>query len=67
MGIFGQALKRYFVEALVGLHQSIRMRTRAREEVWFADDSPLEEGGFEPSVPPLRKALLGVASRDVRT
>jgi hypothetical protein len=35
--------KRYFVEALVGLHQSIRIRTRAREEVWFADDSPLEE------------------------
>jgi hypothetical protein len=37
------------------------------QEIGFAADSPLEEGGFEPSVPPLRKALLGVASRDVRT
>src|SRR6516164_7266991 len=26
-------------------------------------DSPLEESGFEPSVPLLRKALLGVANR----
>jgi hypothetical protein len=29
---------------------------------WFAD-SLLEEDGFEPSVPLLRKALLGVANR----
>ena len=29
---------------------------------WFAD-SPLEGTGFEPSVPLLRKALLGVANR----
>jgi hypothetical protein len=34
------------------------------EEVRFALDSPLEEDGFEPSVPLLRKALLGVANRD---
>jgi hypothetical protein len=32
----------------------------------FATDSPLEESGFEPSVPLLRKALLGIANRDVR-
>jgi hypothetical protein len=29
-------------------------------------DSPLEEDGFEPSVPLLRKALLGVANRSRR-
>jgi hypothetical protein len=29
----------------------------------FAADSPLEGTGFEPSVPLLRKALLGVANR----
>src|SRR6202011_1789133 len=33
------------------------------EEVRFALDSPLEGTGFEPSVPLLRKALLGVANR----
>jgi hypothetical protein len=33
-------------------------------EVRFAPDSPLEEGGFEPSVPLLRKALLGIPNRD---
>jgi hypothetical protein len=32
-------------------------------ELGFAVDSPLEETGFEPSVPLLRKALLGVANR----
>ena len=31
--------------------------------VRFAPDSPLEGIGFEPSVPLLRKALLGVANR----
>jgi adenine-specific DNA-methyltransferase len=36
------------------------------EVVDFAPDSPLEEGGFEPSVPLLRKALLGILNRDVR-
>jgi hypothetical protein len=30
-------------------------------------DSPLEGTGFEPSVPLLQKALLGVANRDVGT
>ena len=33
----------------------------------FAPDSPLEGTGFEPSVPLLQKALLGVANRDVGT
>jgi hypothetical protein len=33
------------------------------EEIRFADDSPLEGTGFEPSVPLLRKAHLGVANR----
>ena len=33
----------------------------------FATDSPLEGAGFEPSVPLLQKALLGVANRDVGT
>ena len=33
------------------------------EEVRFALDSPLEGRGFEPPVPLLRKALLGVANR----
>ena len=33
----------------------------------FARDSPLEGTGFEPSVPLLQKALLGVANRDVGT
>src|SRR5271169_3004928 len=32
-------------------------------KVRFASDSPLEGTGFEPSVPLLRKALLGVANR----
>jgi hypothetical protein len=27
---------------------------------WFAHDSPLEESGFEPSVPLLRKGLPGL-------
>jgi uncharacterized protein (UPF0335 family) len=31
----------------------------------FVRDSPLEGTGFEPSVPLLQKALLGVANRDV--
>jgi hypothetical protein len=34
-----------------------RAGTGAREEVRFAGDSPLEEGGFELSVPPERKAF----------
>src|SRR5207249_3266596 len=33
------------------------------ERVRFAADSPVEGTGFEPSVPLLRKALLGVANR----
>jgi hypothetical protein len=33
----------------------------------FALDSPLEGTGFEPSVPLLRKALLGVTNRDFGT
>ena len=33
----------------------------------FVDDSPLEGTGFEPPVPLLQKALLGVANRDVGT
>ena len=36
---------------------------RIRPEIRFAPDSPPEEDGFEPSVPLLRKALLGVANR----
>jgi len=36
-------------------------------EVRFASDSLLEGTGFEPSVPLLQKALLGVANRDVGT
>jgi hypothetical protein len=32
-------------------------------KIKFAPDSPLEGTGFEPSVPLLRKALLGVANR----
>ena len=35
--------------------------------VRFATDSLLEGTGFEPSVPLLQKALLGVANRDVGT
>src|SRR6266446_3304293 len=35
--------------------------------VQFVADSPLEGTGFEPSVPLLQKALLGVANRDVGT
>ena len=31
------------------------------QEIEFAPDSPLEESGFEPSVPLLRKGLPGVA------
>src|SRR4029077_5636876 len=41
---------------------------RARDlplKIKFAPDSPLEGTGFEPSVPLLQKALLGVADRDV--
>jgi hypothetical protein len=30
-------------------------------------DSPLEGTGFEPSVPLLRKALLGVTNREIGT
>jgi hypothetical protein len=33
----------------------------------FALDSLLEQRGFEPPVPPLQKALLDVANRDVGT
>ena len=29
------------------------------EGIWFAQDSPLEGTGFEPSVPPLERALAG--------
>jgi hypothetical protein len=36
-------------------------------KIRFALDSPLEGTGFEPSVPLLQKALLGVANRDVGT
>src|ERR1700737_5127621 len=39
---------------------------RIRPEIRFAPDSPPEEDGFEPSVPLLRKALLGVANRRKR-
>ena len=31
---------------------------KCAREVWFARDSPLEEAGFELSVPPERKAAL---------
>src|SRR6266478_5959964 len=37
-----------------------RVEVRARQ---FVPDSALEGTGFEPSVPLLRKALLGVANR----
>jgi hypothetical protein len=37
------------------------------QKVRFAPDSTLEGTGFEPSVPLLQKALLGVANRDVGT
>jgi hypothetical protein len=33
------------------------------EEVRFARDSPLEEAGFEPSVPPERKAVPSAIAR----
>jgi hypothetical protein len=35
----------------------------AASSITSSSDSPLEEDGFEPSVPLLRKALLGVANR----
>jgi hypothetical protein len=35
--------------------------------MWILPDSPLEGTGFEPSVPLLQRALLGVANRDVGT
>jgi hypothetical protein len=44
----------------------LRSRFIVRVDSEFAPDSPLEEGGFEPSVPLLRKALLGILNRDVR-
>ena len=34
------------------------------EEVRFAADSPVEEDGFEPSVPRLRWSLVQLAARD---
>jgi hypothetical protein len=37
------------------------------QEIGFAIDSPVEGTGFEPSVPLLRKALLGVTNRDIGT
>jgi len=40
-------------------------RARSQRNRWFAD-SPLEGTGFEPPVPLLRKALLGVANRGRR-
>jgi hypothetical protein len=39
----------------------------AESRTQFAEDSSLEGTGFEPSVPLLQKALLGVANRDVGT
>ena len=32
---------------------------------WFVADSPLEESGFEPSVPLLRKFLPGCCRREI--
>jgi hypothetical protein len=43
-----------------GLLAVVKLRTI---EFRFAVDSPVEGTGFEPSVPLLRKALLGVANR----
>jgi hypothetical protein len=37
--------------------------TRLIEELRFAADSPLEETGFEPSVPPARVALIATRRR----
>ena len=31
----------------------------------FASDSPLEESGFEPSVPPLAKGAAGCCRREI--
>jgi hypothetical protein len=38
-------------------------RPQRRRDVGFATDPPVEEDGFEPSVPLPRKVLLGVANR----
>jgi hypothetical protein len=42
-----------------------RNRPGSRQLHRFVGDSLLEGTGFEPSVPLLQKALLGVANRDV--
>jgi len=44
-----------------------KRRAYARPDELVCMDSPLEGTGFEPSVPLLQKALLGVANRDVGT
>ena len=43
--------------------ESVADFPRNTQQYGSSPDSPLEEGGFEPSVPLLRKALLGVANR----
>src|SRR6202049_5061196 len=55
--IFLRSLRR------ASLEKSQRHRSDSSPKIRFALDSPLEGTGFEPSVPLLRKALLGVANR----
>ena len=43
--------------------ESVADFPRNTQQYGSSPDSPLEEDGFEPSVPLLRKALLGVANR----
>ena len=44
----------------------VRAFSRTASAFTAETDCLLEEGGFEPSVPLLRKALLGIPNRDVR-
>jgi len=55
----------YDEQLLYSSDPPVKLRSPSQQQ--FASDSPLEESGFEPSVPLLRKALLGVANRDIGT
>jgi hypothetical protein len=57
----GQLVERFREPAVYGSQEALRFRIVPEgEEVRFAEDSPLEGEGFEPSVPPERNH----ASRD---
>jgi hypothetical protein len=58
--LLAAALRLILTRSAIAL--SRRLRARAPPKIRFALDSPLEGTGFEPSVPLLRKALLGVAN-----